>query len=332
MKKRRGIRLLCTIVTLCCCMSCSVSVPNYLAAPVIDYPVIENLCTFGVQNMDGNAKVENGALTCHYDGFDVTYNIKENLMVSLVITNKTNKSLIIDKSKCYVLYDGYATELFKDVRSHRSTTFNNVQDAINNVQTNESGVSMTIPPYSKWELPLQETNVRQISKVPDFKEVAGVYSLNSYDNKETIEYVIPYSFDYSLAKWSTSRNRIYVNSVECSHKFLSRKYESECYNTLHLISNNQYVVLRENGVPDYSKANEIDRINQQKFKKHKRNVRWSQFLWGPFTLFTSWIYLGYGGCYNVEHAPYRYGDGSVEGSWRTYWFELENTDYSEHYH
>ena len=56
-------------------MSCSVSVPNYLAAPVFDFPVIENLCTFGVQNMDGNAKVENGALTSHYDGFDVTYNI-----------------------------------------------------------------------------------------------------------------------------------------------------------------------------------------------------------------------------------------------------------------
>jgi hypothetical protein len=37
MKKRRGIRLLFTIVTLCCCMSCSVSVPNYLAAPVFDY-------------------------------------------------------------------------------------------------------------------------------------------------------------------------------------------------------------------------------------------------------------------------------------------------------
>lgn len=318
MKKIRRVVLVCKVIALCCCVSCSA--PNYLPAPVIDYPVIENLCTFGVQNMDGDAKVENDVLTCHYEGFDVTYNIIENLMVSLVITNKTNKSLIIDKSKCYVLYDGYATELFKDVRSHRSTTFNNVQDAINNVQTNESGVSMTIPPYSKWELPLQETNVRQINKVPDFKEKVGIYPLSSYDNKETIEFLIPYSFDYSLAKWNTSRNRIYVNSIECSHKFLSKRYESEYYNTLHLISNNQYVVFRENSLPDYSKANEIDRINQKRYKKHNRIVALSHFLWGPFTLTISWWM---GGCYSVEHAPFRYGDGSVEGNWRTraYYFE-----------
>ena len=321
MKKIRRVVLVCKVIALCCCVSCSA--PNYLPAPVIDYPVIENLCTFGVQNMDGDAKVENDVLTCHYEGFDVTYNIIENLMVSLVITNKTNKSLIIDKSKCYVLYDGYATELFKDVRSHRSTTFNNVQDAINNVQTNESGVSMTIPPYSKWELPLQETNVRQINKVPDFREKAGIYPLSSYDNKETIEFLIPYSFDYSLAKWNTSRNRIYVNSIECSHKFLSKRYESEYYNTLHLISNNQYVVFRENGLPDYSKANEIDRINQKKYKKHNRMVALSHFLWGPFTLTISWWM---GGCYNEDHAPFRYGDGSVEGNWRTYYFELQNAE------
>lgn len=308
------IILLCAVISLLCFISCSA--PNYLPGPNLDYPVIENLCTFGVQNMDGNAKVENNTLTCHYDGFDVTYNVKENFMVSLVIINKTNKSLILDKSKCYVLYDGYATELFKDIRSHRSTTFNNVQDAINNVQTNESGVSMTIPPYSKWELPLQETNVRQIKKFPDFKETVGVYPLSSYDNKETLEYVIPYSFDYSLAKWNTSRNRIYVNSIESSQKILSREFDSEYYNTAHFVSNNQYFVLRKNGLPDYSKANEIDRINQKKYKRHKSTVMCSQFFWGPFTGFFTWIYLFFGGCINSDHQPYMYGDGSVKGSWR----------------
>ena len=76
MKKIRRVVLVCKVIALCCCVSCSA--PNYLPAPVIDYPVIENLCTFGVQNMDGDAKVENDVLTCHYEGFDVTYNIIEN--------------------------------------------------------------------------------------------------------------------------------------------------------------------------------------------------------------------------------------------------------------
>lgn len=99
--------------------------------------------------MDQKGKIEPQSLTAHYDGFDVRYKIDNKFVVSLEIVNNTNKSLITDKSKCYVLYNGYSRDLFKDVRSSRSTTFNNVQDAINNVQTSDASVIMSIPPYSK---------------------------------------------------------------------------------------------------------------------------------------------------------------------------------------
>lgn len=211
MSKQKVTSLLGLIIAVLAFTSCAA--PTYLPRPAMQYPTIVNKCTFGVQNMDEKAKVEGSTLTAHYEGFDVAYKILNNFVVSLVVMNNSNKSLIIDKSKCFVLYDGYSTQLFKDVRSSRSTTFNNVQDAINNVQTNEASVSMTIPPYSKWELPLQETNLREINKLPDFKTSMGIHSLTPFDNKETVEFVIPYSYDYSMANWSTSRNRIYVNSI-----------------------------------------------------------------------------------------------------------------------
>lgn len=222
----------------------SCAAPKYMNPPVLMYPTLENTCTFGVQNMDEKAIVENNVLTCHYDGFDVKYKVERNFVVSLEIINNSNKSLIIDKSKCYVLYNGYSTQLFKDVRSSRSTTFNNVQDAINNVQTNEVGVSMTIPPYSKWDLPLEETNLRAIKQLPDFNSSVGIHSLSSFENKETVEFVIPYSFDYSLANWYTSRNRLFVSSIEVKSKLAFKFNISESPEWL---SANQYRVERVNG-------------------------------------------------------------------------------------
>ena len=210
MNKKTIMGLTSLLVAVTAFTSCAV--PNYLPGPTIHYPTIENTATFGVQNMDENAKVETNGLTCHYDGFNVMYKINRDFVVSFVIENNSNKSLIIDKSKSYVLYDGYSTQLFKDVRSSRSTTFNNVQDAINNVQTNEAGVSMTIPPYSKWELPLQETNVRgRRHGLPSFRIDEGLHPMTPLQNNDVVEFVIPYSYDYSLAKWNTCRNRIYIN-------------------------------------------------------------------------------------------------------------------------
>lgn len=105
MSKQKVTSLLGFIVAILSLHSCAV--PSYLPGPTIHYPGIQNTCTFGVQNMDEKAKVEPNALTAHYNGFDVTYKINANFVVSLTIINNSNKSLIIDKSKSYVLYDGY---------------------------------------------------------------------------------------------------------------------------------------------------------------------------------------------------------------------------------
>ncbi len=297
MSKQRFKNLVNLLFVVQALSSCA---PKYLAAPTIQYPITQNTCTFGVQNMDENAKVEPNALTCHYDGFDVVYKVLDNLVVSLEIVNNTNKSLIIDKSKCYVLYGGYSTQLFKDVRSSRSTTFNNVQDAINNVQTNESGVSMTIPPYSKWELPIPETNVREIKKLPQFSDSPGIHSLTRHDNQETVEYVIPYTFDYSLAKWNTSRNLVYINSIDVKNGFsLSPKVSEE----FKWLASNQYMITRRNGEADYSEAERIDAINMKKYKKHEKlNLVMAGMLL-PVTCFTSVIIMIQGPCYNPHHLP-----------------------------
>lgn len=172
-----------------------------------------NLYNFTVQNVDQNGQSNLKQLSVQYDGFDVVYQLNNALQMSFVIENKTNKSLIIDKSKSYVLTDGYSKELFKDVRSNRNTTFNNVQDAINNVQTNEGGQVITIPPYSKWKLPLEETNVGTIV-FPSIIWEQGKHEFTQYTASMTIEFVIPYSYDYSLAKWETSRNRLFVGDVD----------------------------------------------------------------------------------------------------------------------
>lgn len=304
MSKQKIINLLGLLLVVWAFTSCTA--PAYLSCPTMQYPTIENKCTFGVQNMDEKAKVEGNTLTCHYEGFDVAYKILNNFVVSMVIMNNSNKSLIIDKSKCFVLYDGYSTQLFKDVRSSRSTTFNNVQDAINNVQTNEASVSMTIPPYSKWELPLQETNLREVKRLPDFNTTMGIHSLTPFDNKETVEFVIPYSYDYSMANWSTSRNRIYVNSIEVKNGYTISNYIS---GNPEWLSNNQYLVARRNGEPDYSEANRIDALNRKKYRSHKTQVIIADIVCIPFTVGWSLVGALMGGCYNDEHRPPVYGNG-----------------------
>lgn len=192
-------------------ISCG-STKNLLPAPQV--PITYNYYEYTIQNMDQIAKCDLTTLTAHYEGFDVIYSMQESTnQMTLTIENKTNKSLIIDKAKCYVLYNGYSKDLFKDVRTGRMTTYNNVQDAINNVQTNESSITLSIPPYSKWKLPLNETNIIQ-SKFPgDFLWEVGNHPLTSFTTNETIEFIIPYTFDYALAKWETSRNRLFVGNI-----------------------------------------------------------------------------------------------------------------------
>lgn len=154
-------------------------------------------------------------------------------------------------------------------------------------------------------------NIRGLKKLPDFRMTTGIHSLSAFDNPEPIEFVIPYSYDYSLAKWSTSRNRIYVNSIVSVEKSVDKTEYVAAGNVL--ISGRQYVNIKKNGIPDFTEANRIDEINQQKFRKHNRVVKCSHLLCGPITCFMSWILYG---CYTDEHMPYQYGDGSVQGSWR----------------
>lgn len=182
---------------------------------------------YSIQNMDGTAQCN--ALTAIYEGFNVSYSLNSNRQMIITIENKTNKSLIIDKSKCYVLYDGYSKDLFKNVRSGRSTTYNNVQDAIDNVQTNESSITMSIPPYSKWNLPVEESNVTE-SRIPSlFYWDAGNHPLTAFsDDNPTIEFVIPYTFDYALAKWFTSRNKLFVGNIRVE-KSLEKLYSDLSY-------------------------------------------------------------------------------------------------------
>lgn len=292
-------------------MLVSCAAPTYLSSPIIYTPVreIKNVFSFGIQNMDEKAKVDNNTITCHYDGFDFTYEIDfQNMTISFMIVNNSNKSLIIDKSKSYVLYDGYSTQLFKDVRSSRSTTFNNVQDAINNVQTNEAGVSMTIPPYSKWELPKEETNIRGLNKFPSMKYIIGIHSISQFDKEqEIVEFVIPYSFDYSLAKWETCRNRIFINSVEVTKREFKHEggtlYASQTPLPPNRLSVKEYQII---GSPDYTEANRIDELNRQIYLKHRRKVRASHWCWGIITLPLIWppLLMWATGC---EHQPPKYG-------------------------
>lgn len=263
-----------------------ITIFNSCAAPIYERPNIQknyvsNKGTFSIQNMDATAKIESQSLISHYAGFDVRYKVLENLVVSFEIINNTNKSLIIDKSKCYVLYNGYSVDLFKDVRSSRSTTFNNVQDAINNVQTSDASVTMTIPPYSKWELPLGESNVRAIKELPKHIDQLGPHPLQPYDNPEPVEFVIPYTFDYSLAKWATARNRVYVGQidVEKTADYTPEEPKMSSYNHYSFGK-----VVYEN----FSNKSEVDLVNERNiraWKSHRHKVNTSHIIWGIITIY-----------------------------------------------
>ncbi len=293
MSKQKNTNLLGLAIIMLVFTSCTA--PQYLSKPIVHYPGIKNTGTYGIQNMDEKGKTQ--STFCHYDGFDVQYFVDGDFRPYFVITNNTNKSLIIDKSKSYVLYNGYATQLFKDVRSSRSTTFNNVQDAINNVQTNEAGVSMTVPPYSKWELPLQETNVRKMT-IPAFNRTPGTHTLTSFDNPENVEFVLPYSFDYSMANWDTSRNRLFVKELEVETFEKTKPFRSEGPSSYGIF----YSTTRKNGEPDWSKTKRVNSINLERYRKHKRAVDISHGIWGtiflPVFLTGYFIYLR--GC---DHEP-----------------------------
>lgn len=301
--------LLAILISIIVFTSCTV--PTYLS-PDIKKSYLVNKGTFSIQNMDQTGKIEPQSLTTHYDGFDVRYKVNSNFLVSIEIVNNTNKSLIIDKSKCYVLYNGYSRELFKDVRSSRSTTFNNVQDAINNVQTSDASVSMTIPPYSKWELPIAESNVKSIENVPSFIDQLGTHPIQSYDNPEPVEFVIPYTFDYALGKWDTARNRIFVGQVEVSTQI------SSVSSTPHVSSSNSYVFGKERFDVTTNKS-EIDRINQQNirmWKSHRHSYNAARIFWG--TLFAPTIIIPLYICLldfcSDSHRPIIYNsDGSSNG-------------------
>lgn len=279
--------LLVSVVLMSSC-----SAPTYLAAPNINYPYIKNTCNLGIQNMDEEAKVEEQNLTCHYENFDIRYKLIENYkdyIITFEIVNKSNKSMIIDKSKCYVLRNGYATELFKDVRSTRSTTFNNVQDAINNVQTNESGVSMSIPPYSTFAIAINETNIEPLKKLPQFISEEGNKALTPYDDIDITEFILPYSFDYSLAKWNTSRNRVYFNNIMSEKVTIPGHYKNKYPRdgNRHINDKNTlYVCYRADwSTPiDYTEANRIDDLNIEMYKKHRRDVIITHVCLSPITI------------------------------------------------
>lgn len=263
-------------------------------------------------------------MTAHYDGFDVRYKIDNKFVVSLEIVNNTNKSLITDKSKCYVLYNGYSRDLFKDVRSSRSTTFNNVQDAINNVQTSDASVIMSIPPYSKWDLPIGESNVKNIENLPGYIQELGTYPIQSYDNPEPVEFVIPYSFDYALGKWDTSRNRVYVSQIEVSEQDNAEVPESPS-----LYSVNNYMYGKE-FINNLTK-DEVDRINAiniTRWKSHRYKVNASHTIWGTILLPTFWGTVGVIGrnmtC-NDDHRPLIYNsDGTNCGKYnKTYNYQAK---------
>ena len=313
-----GIALFTLLISSC-------AAPNYLPCPEINYPYIKNTYNLGIQNMDENAQIELNNLTCHYKEFDIKYKLTKDTIITFEITNKTNKSMIIDKSKCYVLRNGYATDLFKDVRSSRSTTFNNVQDAINNVQTNETSVSMTIPPYSKWTMAIKETNLKKLEKLPNFKMEPGITHLTQYDDIDVVEFIIPYSFDYSMAKWSTCRNRVYINCITSEEVTIASHSKNKyLYDGITRINDNGnfYYSLRTDlsTAIDYTEANRIDDINIRRYKKHRRKVLASHACWSPITCtlvvgffpITIWYSDDIGDMYGCKHYPTIHGNKYVQ--------------------
>ena len=113
--------------------------------------------------------------------------------------------------------------------------------------------------------------------------------------------------DYSLAKWDTSRNRIYVNSIETKTLDFTRPffpYDPTMINPI------QYKILKQNGYPDYTEANRIDAINRKKYTKHNNAVKASHIFWGIVGLPTVFVPMF---CWTFiecdSHYPPKYGDG-----------------------
>lgn len=317
------IRHLVVLLAVSTMILASCSAPKYLALPeTVSCPVVQNTCSFGIQNMDQQAKVENTNLTCHYENFDIQYTISDDFIISFTIINNSNKDLLIDKSQCFVLYDGNSTQLFKDARMSGSTTFNDVTGAIN-VSTSHGSVMMTIPSYSKWSPTINETNLRY-AKVPDFMTEEGLHHLSVYDNPETVEFIIPYSYDGTMKNWSTCRNKVFVNTVFVENKsvLLRKEYSYTFYDYTKylykynypsdkkLISPNEYIIRERSGSPDFSEVKRINNINDQLFKKHNLNVRIGRIVGGVITLptivgpFLFWA-SAINGCGDKNHKPPR---------------------------
>lgn len=242
--------------------------------PLPKVTAIVNTYEYTIQPMDEDAKCDNTTLTASYDGFNVVYRLNKNRIMTFIIENKTNKYLILDKSKCYVIYDGFSRELFKDVRSGRSTTYNNVQDAINNVNTNESSITLSIPPYSKWELPVEETNLDALKEYNKIITELGSHSLTPYTTNQIIEFVIPYSWDYSLSKWATSRNRLYVGNIKVEERL--------CASPSHIYfghTNNSYTkaTVTKAGRAEYDR---VARLNDEIRKKNLNAKEKNDFMLG----------------------------------------------------
>ena len=276
----------------------SCSVPKYMALPdKVPCPVIQNTCSFGIQNMDQKAKVENSNLTCHYKDFDVQYTISDSLIVSLTIINNSNKDLLIDKTKCFVMYNGNSAQLFKEARMTGSTIFNDVTGSTN-VSTNHGRVMMIIPSYSKWSPTLNETNLHS-SQIPNFMTAGGLHQLSVYDNPEVVEFSFEYSFDQKQAEWGNCRNKVYVSTVDVKHSNMMVT-RSSTYNIRYhswgprgyfdpscskrMISSNEYVIIQRNGEPDFTEVDRIDAINQEMFKKHNTGVVIGRIIGGIVTL------------------------------------------------
>ncbi len=238
--------------------------------PLPNVTAIVNTYEYTIQPMDEDAKCDNTTLTAFYDGFNVIYGLNKDKIMKFCIENKTNKYLILDKSKCYVIYDGFSRELFKDVRSGRSTTYNNVQDAISSVSTNESSITLSIPPYSKWELPVEETNLDALKEYNKIITELGSHSLTPYTTNQTIEFVIPYSWDYSLSKWATSRNRLYVGNIKVEEKLCAYPGAATRYN-LFMEKSYSKAGITKAGRAEYDRVTEINREIDKKNAKIKRN-------------------------------------------------------------
>lgn len=300
----------------------SCAAPKYTALPdKVSCPVIQNTCSFGILNMDEQAKVENNNLVCHYKDFDVQYTISNDFIISLTIINNSNKDLLIDKTKCFVMYNGNANQLFKDARMTGSTTFNDVTGSTN-VSTSHDRVMMIIPSYSKWSPTLNETNLRT-SRVPDFMTIDGLHHLSVYDNPEVVEFSFEYSFDKKQAKWGYCRNKVYVNTVNVNHDNMMVKrnpngngtftYSDPSYSkTRNIYKSNEYRILRRNGQPDFSEVSRINNTNQETFKRHNSAERAGHIITSIVlipVLGTGLILIATGkafvGCEKASHFPPR---------------------------